>query len=149
VYFFFFLLLDHQVRWSTRVAGTSYYYGCRSGYTGTQKRNSQPSYSSGSSTVQNRRVSLFTFSLTDSLFLWPLKTPRCTRKASSALQQKRKSAALTYIRSRKQLEDLLSKRLGSSSTLESTLISVEAAVGDIEVLGFLFLLTQLVVLMNS
>ncbi|KAF8798155.1 hypothetical protein BYT27DRAFT_7124098 [Phlegmacium glaucopus] len=62
------------------------------------------------------------------------KIDECTRKASSALQQKRKSAALTYIRSRKQLEDLLSKRLGSLSTLESTFISVEAAVGDIEIM---------------
>ena len=61
---------------------------------------------------------------------------RYTRKASSALQQKRKPAALTYIRSRKQLEDLLSKRLCSLSTLESTFITVEAAVGDVEVLDF-------------
>lgn len=64
---------------------------------------------------------------------------RCTRKASSALQQKRKAVALTYIRSRKQLEDLLSKRLSSLTILESTFISVEAAVGDIEVRGSFFL----------
>jgi len=41
--------------------------------------------------------------------------------------------ALNHLRLRKQLEDLLSKRLGSLGTLESTLISVEAAAGDIEV----------------
>ena len=57
----------------------------------------------------------------------------CTRKASSALQQKRKPLALSYIRSRKHLEDLLSKRLGSLGTLEGTLITVEAAAGDVEV----------------
>ena len=61
---------------------------------------------------------------------------RCTRKASSALQQRRKPAALAYIRSRKQLEDLLSKRLSSLNTLESTFISVETAVGDVEVSVF-------------
>ena len=41
--------------------------------------------------------------------------------------------ALNHLRLRKQLEDLLSKRLGSLGTLESTLISVEASAGDIEV----------------
>ena len=41
--------------------------------------------------------------------------------------------ALNHLRLRKQLEDLLSKRLSSLGTLESTLISVEAAAGDIEV----------------
>ena len=41
--------------------------------------------------------------------------------------------ALNHLRSRKQLEDVYSKRLSSLSTLESTLISVEAAAGDIEV----------------
>ena len=65
---------------------------------------------------------------------------RCTRKASSALQQRRKPAALAYIRSRKQLEDLLSKRLSSLNTLESTFISVETAVGDVEVSVFFYFL---------
>lgn len=63
----------------------------------------------------------------------PSHPSRCTRKASNSLRQKRKSVALSYIRSRRQLEDLLSKRLGSLDTLESTLIRVEAAVGDVEV----------------
>jgi len=62
------------------------------------------------------------------------KIDDCTRKASSALQQKRKPLALSYIRSRKHLEDLLSKRLGSLSTLEATLITVEAAAGDVEIM---------------
>lgn len=64
-----------------------------------------------------------------------LKIDDCTRKASSALQQKRKPLALSYIRSRKHLEDLLSKRLGSLSTLEATLITVEAAAGDVEIMN--------------
>ncbi|KIK08216.1 hypothetical protein K443DRAFT_85634 [Laccaria amethystina LaAM-08-1] len=63
------------------------------------------------------------------------KIDDCTRKASSALQQKRKPLALSYIRSRKHLEDLLSKRLGSLSTLEATLITVEAAAGDVEIMN--------------
>ncbi|KDR73493.1 hypothetical protein GALMADRAFT_251201 [Galerina marginata CBS 339.88] len=62
------------------------------------------------------------------------KIEECTRKASSALQKKRKPAALGYIRSRKQLEDLLQKRLGSLGTLESTFITVEAAAGDVEIM---------------
>ncbi len=57
----------------------------------------------------------------------------CTAKATAALQQKRKPAALSYLRSRKQFEDLLNKRLGSLSTLESTFMAVEAAAGDIGV----------------
>jgi len=38
-----------------------------------------------------------------------------------------------YLRSRKQLEEVLNKRLGALSTLESTFITVEAAAGDVEV----------------
>ena len=58
---------------------------------------------------------------------------RCTQKASAALQQKHKEVAFSYLRSRKQLEELLAKRLGSLHTLESTFIRVEAAADDIEV----------------
>ncbi|KAF5380996.1 hypothetical protein D9615_004079 [Tricholomella constricta] len=59
---------------------------------------------------------------------------RCTLKATAALQQKRKPVALSHLRLRKQLEDLLSKRLGSLDNLESTLLRVEAAAGDIEIM---------------
>ncbi|KAF8911959.1 hypothetical protein CPB84DRAFT_1760878 [Gymnopilus junonius] len=62
------------------------------------------------------------------------KIEECTRKASSALQQKRKPAALNYLRSRKHLEDLLHKRLASLGTLESAFITVEAAAGDVEIM---------------
>lgn len=58
---------------------------------------------------------------------------RCTEKAIVALRQKRKELALSYIRSRKLSEDLLRQRLGSIETLQSTLIRVEAAAGDIQV----------------
>lgn len=47
---------------------------------------------------------------------------------------------MSYLRSRKQLEDLLNKRLGALSTLESTFISVEAAAGDVEVRLYPFFL---------
>jgi len=40
---------------------------------------------------------------------------------------------MSYLRSRKQLEDLLSKRLGALDNLDGTLIRVEAAAGDVEV----------------
>jgi len=57
----------------------------------------------------------------------------CTEKIQSALRQKRKSIALSYLRSKKQLEDLLTKRLGSLEILQTTLIQVEGAAGDVEV----------------
>ncbi|CAA7271563.1 unnamed protein product [Cyclocybe aegerita] len=62
------------------------------------------------------------------------KIDECTKKASAALQRKQKPVALNYIRSRKQLEDLLQKRLGSLSTLQSTFMTVEAAAGDVDIM---------------
>lgn len=61
----------------------------------------------------------------------------CTEKITSALRSKRKPIALSYLRSRKQLEDLLGKRLGSLEVLQSTLIRVEGAAGDVEVCSLL------------
>ncbi|KAF5389917.1 hypothetical protein D9757_003686 [Collybiopsis confluens] len=58
-----------------------------------------------------------------------------TAKASEALKQQRKTIALSHLRSRKPLEDLLSKRLGALANLEGTLIQVEGAAGDIEILN--------------
>jgi charged multivesicular body protein 7 len=58
---------------------------------------------------------------------------RCTQKASTALRQQHKAVALSHLRSRKQLDELLTKRLSSLHTLESTFIRVEAAAGDVEV----------------
>ncbi|EAU88757.2 hypothetical protein CC1G_01130 [Coprinopsis cinerea okayama7 len=63
------------------------------------------------------------------------KMDRCTRDASAALRQDRKAIALNHIRLRKQLQELLTKRLSSLSTLESTLLTVEASMGDIEIMN--------------
>ncbi|GLB34835.1 putative snf7 [Lyophyllum shimeji] len=62
------------------------------------------------------------------------KMDECTLKAAAALRQKQKAVALSHLRLKKQLEDLLSKRLGSLDNLESTLLRVEAAAGDIEIM---------------
>ncbi|KAJ3744830.1 Snf7-domain-containing protein [Lentinula detonsa] len=59
----------------------------------------------------------------------------CTQKASEALKQKRKPLALSYLRSKKLLDELLTKRLGALGNLEGTLIQVEGAAGDIEILS--------------
>ncbi|KAF7294787.1 hypothetical protein MIND_01016400 [Mycena indigotica] len=59
---------------------------------------------------------------------------KCTQRAAEELQRKHKSMALSYLRSRKQLEDLLQKRLGSLATLEATQMSVQTAAGDVEIL---------------
>ncbi|KAJ3851621.1 Snf7-domain-containing protein [Lentinula lateritia] len=63
------------------------------------------------------------------------KIDLCARKAGEALKLKRKSIALSYLRSKKQLDELLTKRLGALSNLEGTLIQVEGAAGDIEILN--------------
>ena len=54
-------------------------------------------------------------------------------KITEQLRRKRKEMVLSYLCSRKQLEDLLSKRLRSLETVQSTLLKVESAAGDIEV----------------
>jgi len=54
-------------------------------------------------------------------------------KAASAIRQQHKSLALSYLRSRKQLEEVLTQRLGSLETLQSTLLRVEAAAEDIQI----------------
>ena len=61
---------------------------------------------------------------------------RRTEKASSALKQKRKEIALSHLRARKQLEDILVKRSKALENLESTLWTVEHAAGDVEVILF-------------
>ncbi|OBZ75418.1 hypothetical protein A0H81_04292 [Grifola frondosa] len=55
-------------------------------------------------------------------------------QASMALKQKRKELALSHLRARKQLEDVLKKRLGSLDLLQSTLLRVEASAGDVEIM---------------
>ncbi|TFK30084.1 hypothetical protein FA15DRAFT_580927 [Coprinopsis marcescibilis] len=62
------------------------------------------------------------------------KIDRCTREASISMKQGRKSIALNHLRLRKQLHELLDKRLNSHATLESTLLTVEAAMEDREIM---------------
>lgn len=64
---------------------------------------------------------------------------RRTQNASLALKNNRKEVALSHLRARKQLEDLLNKRLGALENLQSTLLSVERAAGDVEVRRSLYI----------
>ncbi|KAF8589981.1 hypothetical protein K439DRAFT_1644850 [Ramaria rubella] len=57
-----------------------------------------------------------------------------TTKITEQLRRKRKETAMSYLRSHKQLEDLLSKRLQSLETIQSTLLQVESAAGDIAIM---------------
>ena len=54
-------------------------------------------------------------------------------KATTAVRNQHKSLALSYLRSRQQLEQVLKQRLGSLEILQSTLIRVEGAANDIQV----------------
>ena len=58
---------------------------------------------------------------------------RHMQKAVNALRNAQKSVALGHLKLKRQLEDLLTKRLESLHTLESTLINVEGAAGNIKV----------------
>ncbi len=49
------------------------------------------------------------------------------------MRQQHKSLALSYLRSRKLLEEVLAQRLGSLEILQSTLLRVEATTEDIRV----------------
>ncbi|KAI0797955.1 hypothetical protein C8Q75DRAFT_740149 [Abortiporus biennis] len=57
-----------------------------------------------------------------------------TEKTSFALRRKQKEVALSYLRSRKLLQDILKKRLSSLETLHAALIRVEQAAGDVEIM---------------
>ena len=75
---------------------------------------------------------------------YPLLWGRRTEKASTALKQSRKEIALSHLRARKQLEDILVKRSKALENLESTLWTVEHAAEDVEVttLSFGLLITR-------
>ncbi|KAF9218338.1 hypothetical protein BS17DRAFT_742320 [Gyrodon lividus] len=62
------------------------------------------------------------------------KMDETTKRISTALQQQQKSIALAHLRFKKNLEDVLTKRLGALQNLEATLMSVETAAGDIEIM---------------
>lgn len=57
-----------------------------------------------------------------------------TQKVSECLRANRKEVAMTHLKSRKLYEELLRKRLGSLEVLQSTLIHVETAAQDVEVI---------------
>lgn len=48
------------------------------------------------------------------------------------MKNKQKEMAMSHLRSKKELENLLSKRFTSLETIQSTLLHVESAAGDIE-----------------
>ena len=54
-------------------------------------------------------------------------------RAQAAVKNKQQDIAKTYLRSRKQLNEFLTQRLGALETLQSTLQRVEAAADNIQV----------------
>ncbi|KZV73405.1 hypothetical protein PENSPDRAFT_574635 [Peniophora sp. CONT] len=62
------------------------------------------------------------------------KIETCTAKAQAAVKNKQQEIAKTYLRSRKQLNEFLTQRLGALETLQSTLQRVEAAADNIQIM---------------
>ncbi|WWD21781.1 hypothetical protein CI109_106268 [Kwoniella shandongensis] len=56
-------------------------------------------------------------------------------KAKKHLSLNQKTIALSYLRSKKQLEDLLAKRVGSSEQLRAVIRSIDQAKGDVEIMA--------------
>ncbi|KAK6903398.1 hypothetical protein I203_106901 [Kwoniella mangroviensis CBS 8507] len=56
-------------------------------------------------------------------------------KAKKQLAKGQKNAALSYLRSKKQLEDLLAKRIASSEQLGAVIRSIDQAKGDVEIMA--------------
>ncbi|WWD08285.1 hypothetical protein V865_006396 [Kwoniella europaea PYCC6329] len=56
-------------------------------------------------------------------------------KARKQLAKGQKNAALSYLRSKKQLEDLLAKRIASSEQLGAVIRSIDQAKGDVEIMA--------------
>ncbi|KDQ09179.1 hypothetical protein BOTBODRAFT_117543 [Botryobasidium botryosum FD-172 SS1] len=57
-----------------------------------------------------------------------------TSRVKEHLRKKQQELAMSYLRSKKQLEELLKKRLGSLETIQSVLLKIESAAGDIEIM---------------
>ncbi|KZO97862.1 hypothetical protein CALVIDRAFT_554340 [Calocera viscosa TUFC12733] len=57
-----------------------------------------------------------------------------TSKVKESLGKKQQETALSYLRSRRQLEEVLAKRTSSLETLQTVLLRIEAAAGDVEVM---------------
>ncbi|KAK8847685.1 hypothetical protein IAR55_005544 [Kwoniella newhampshirensis] len=55
-------------------------------------------------------------------------------KAKTHLSLNQKNIAMSYLRSKKQLEDLLYKRVGSSEQLRAVIRSIDQAKGDVEIM---------------
>ncbi|KAF8643888.1 hypothetical protein AX16_008904 [Volvariella volvacea WC 439] len=62
------------------------------------------------------------------------KIEKLTTQASEALRQQRKPIALNHIRIRKQYQDILATRLKSLENLEATMLSIESAASNIEIM---------------
>jgi charged multivesicular body protein 7 len=58
---------------------------------------------------------------------------RRAEKINTSLRKKQNDLALSMLRSRKQLEALLKLRLGALETVQTALMKVETAAGDIAV----------------
>jgi hypothetical protein len=57
----------------------------------------------------------------------------CQTKAKRHLGLSQKSIAMSYLRSKKQLEDVLDKRVGAAEQLRTVLHGIEQAKGNVEV----------------
>lgn len=60
---------------------------------------------------------------------------RCQEKAKHHLALSQKPIALSHLRSKRQLEEVLLKRIASAQQLESVLMSIDQAKGDIEIMA--------------
>lgn len=58
---------------------------------------------------------------------------RAQTKATTFLKQNQKTIALSYLRSKKQLESVLEKRVGAVEQLRTVLRGIDNAQGDVEV----------------
>ncbi|KAK7693476.1 hypothetical protein QCA50_003044 [Cerrena zonata] len=57
-----------------------------------------------------------------------------TEKVSIALRRKQREVALSHLRTQKLLEDIVKKRASSLETLQATMLRVETAAGDVEIM---------------
>jgi charged multivesicular body protein 7 len=64
---------------------------------------------------------------------WCAECFRCQAKAKAHLSNGQKALAMTYLRSKKQLEDVLLKRVGAAEQLRGVIRSIDQAKGDVEV----------------
>ena len=58
---------------------------------------------------------------------------RCQIRVKSALASKQQPVAMSYLRSKRALEDVLAKRVASSEQLSMVIRNIDQAKGDVEV----------------